>query len=234
MAIFGGPLTANQPSVSGANSVAGLLFDSPGWTLNSAWRTLTIGTGGVVVEAASGTVTLNKAVTVLAGTRTWKNKTGSTPVMASMGGPTATPPCNGGSFRPGLWRNLETDIQRERREHLLRLSSGILQAHKSGWINNRDLTVNGGTFLVTSSNGDLIRGGYSVILNGGQINWGGFNEAFGTLSIAGGAMRGSNSTISIEDAGAAKVNITGNATLGYAADAGSSRSPAPAPPASAT
>ena len=85
VARFTGPLTANQPSVSGANSVGGLLFDSPGWTINSTSAgTLTIGADGVVVNATSGTITLNKAVTILAGTRTWKGKTGSTLVMASL------------------------------------------------------------------------------------------------------------------------------------------------------
>ena len=122
VAMFSGPLTTNQPSVSGANSVGGLLFESPGWTINSTSAgNFIIGASGVVVNATSGTITLNKAATVLAGTRIWKGKTGSTLVMASMGGPTATsdPPMGRSARSRPTGGTLEADIQRQRSEHLL-------------------------------------------------------------------------------------------------------------------
>ena len=96
--------------------------------------------------------------------------------------------------------------------------SGTVQAHKTGWINNRDLTVSGGTFLVTSSNGDLIRSDYGVTLNSGLIQWGGFNEAFKGLTLNGGTMRGSGSTVSLTDLSGAIARISGNITLGHADD----------------
>lgn len=220
VARFTGPLTANQPSVSGANSVGGLLFDSPGWTINSTSAgTLTIGADGVVLNTNSGTTTLNKAVTILAGTRTWKGKTGSTLVMASLAGPTATSNLQWGvAGDPDYQGTLKLTYNGNGPNINLFVLSGTVQAHKTGWINNRDLTVSGGTFLVTSSNGDLIRGDYGVTLNSGIIQWGGFNEAFKVLTLTGGTMRGSGSTVSLTDISGAIARISGNITLGHADD----------------
>ena len=68
VAQFAGLVTSNKPAVAGASSVGGLLFESPGWAVNSASTgTLTVGANGVVVNASSGTITLNKAVTILNG-----------------------------------------------------------------------------------------------------------------------------------------------------------------------
>lgn len=220
VARFTGPLTANQPSVSGANSVGGLLFDSPGWTVNSTSAgTLTIGADGVVLNATSGTTTLNKAVTILAGTRTWKGKTGSTLVMASLAGPTATSNLQWGvAGDPDYQGTLKLTYNGNGPNINLFVLSGTVQAHKTGWINNRDLNVSGGTFLVTSSNGDLIRGEYGVTLNSGLIQWGGFNEAFKALTLNGGNLRGSGSTLSLSDLSGAIARVSGNITLGHADD----------------
>ena len=221
VAEFAGSLTTNQPSITASNSVGGMLFESPGWTLNSASSgTLTIGANGLVVNANSGTITLNKTVTILAGaTRFWKGKTGSTLILASLGGPTGTTSLQwGDTTDPAYQGTLKLTFTGNGPNIPFIVSGGILQAHKTGWINSRDLTVNGGTFLVTNSSGDLIR--YGVTLSSGLVNWGGFNEALPSLALNGGTLRGSNSTLSIEDTSPAKITVTDDVTLGDAADVG--------------
>ena len=112
------------------------------------------------------------------------------------------------------------------------VSGGILQAHKTGWINSRDLTVNGGTFLVTNSSGDLIRNG--VTLNSGLVNWNGFNEALPSLTLNGGTLRGSNSTLSIERYEPPRRSLLPTTSLSATRPMSpSSSSPAVAPTASA-
>ncbi len=220
VAEFAGSLTTNQPSITGANSVGGLLFESPGWALNSGSAgTLTVGAGGIVVNATSGTITLNKAVTVLnGGTRVWKGKTGSHLVLASLGTPAATTPLQWGDPNDSTYQGtlkLTYSSQGPNVPFLVR--GGTLEAHKSNWINNRDLTVySGGTFLVTLSNGDLIRDTYPVTLSGGLINWNGYNEVLATLNLNGGTLRGSNSTLTVSNA----VSVGADTTLGDAADVG--------------
>ncbi len=226
VAQFAGPLTANQPAISGANSVSGLLFESPGWTVNSASSgTLTIGGGGVVVNAGSGTITLNKAVTVLNGAnRYWKGKTGSTLVLASLATPAATTTLVWGSAsQPNYRGTLKLTFNGNGPNIPIALYGGTLQAHKSGWINSRNLTVySDATFLVTYSNGDLIRSGdsYGVKLSGGQVNWNGFSETLSPLTLNGGVLRGSGSTIWIDDVSATPVSVIADTTLGDDADSG--------------
>ena len=220
VAVFAGSLTNNQPSITGSNSVAGMLFESPGWTLNSASSgALTIGANGVVVDANSGSITLNKTVTILAGTtRFWKGKTGSTLVLPTVpGAPTGTTNLQwGDAADPTYQGTLKLTFTGLGPNIPFIVSGGTLEAHKTGWINSRDLTVNGGTFLVTNSDGDLIRNG--VTLNSGLVNWGGFNEALPSLALNGGTLRGSNSTLSVEDTSPAKITVTGDITLGDAVD----------------
>ncbi len=219
VAVFAGPLTANQPSVSGNNSVGGMLIESPGWTIGSASTgTLTVGANGVVVNANSGTVTLNKAVTILNGTtRVWKGKTGSLLVIASLATPAGTTSLQWGDANdPRYQGTLKLTFSGNGPNIPFVVSGGTLQANKTGWINSRDLTVSGGTFLVTSSNGDLIRNG--VTLNSGLVNWGGFNEVLPSLALNGGTLRGSNSTLSIDDTSPAKITVTDDVILGDASD----------------
>lgn len=222
VAVFAGPLTANQPSVAASNSVGGLLFESPGWTLNSASSgTLTIGSNGLVVNANTGTITLNKTVAILGGsTRFWKGKTGSTLVVTSIpASPTSTTSLQwGDAADPRYQGTLKLTFSGNGSNTPFIVSGGILQAHKTGWISNRDLTVNGGTFLVTNSGGDLILDTYGVTLNSGLVSWNGFSETFAKLTLNGGVLRGSNSTLSINDSPPAKITISNNITLGDTAD----------------
>jgi len=222
VAAFAGSPTANQPLIAASNSVGGMLFESPGWTLNSASTgALTIGANGVVVDADSGTVTLNKTVTILAGTpRFWKGKTGSTLVLTTIpGAPTGTTSLQwGNATDPAYQGTLKLTFTGNGPNIPFIVSGGILQAQKTGWINSRDLTVNGGTFLITNSDGDLIRDTEGVTLNSGLVNWNGYSETQAWLALNGGTLRGSNSTLSINDSTPAKMTVTGDVTLGDAAD----------------
>ncbi len=84
-AVFINTPTTNQPTLTGSRSIAGLDFESTGWTLGGSTYQLTIGSGGIVTGAATGTNTIT-ANLGLGAAQTWSTRNNALVVNGAVSG----------------------------------------------------------------------------------------------------------------------------------------------------
>lgn len=223
--VFSGTPTVNQPSLTATRSIAGLNFQTAGWTLSGS--TLTLGAGGIS-SAGSGTVTISAPVAVGVAGGTWTIGTGNTLDMSgvlSLGN--AYTVNGGGTLRlSGSSANTMTGT--------LTLSAGSkIEANKVGvspFGDTQPVVVDGTVKWLQS--GSLANTVQFTVDNGGLVDLNGYNAGFAfsgnqKITLSGGTVQTGTGTWTFtgNNAAGAIVNgttvstITGKVDFGGAATA---------------
>lgn len=169
-ATFGTTLTTFQPNLTASRSIGGLIFNKTdgGWTLSGTGNTLTLGTGGVVDNASTGTT--NIAPTIAIGAARAFSTAGSTLNLnggiqlngnAGMSGATGTISVASISYEAAETTNTFTKSNGA--------TVNISGAAQAGWVGAITLSAGG------------LRVGNNTALGGGTFNWTNSSN-FGALS----------------------------------------------------
>jgi hypothetical protein len=222
-AIFSGSPTANQPNLTGARSIAGLDFQSAGWTLTNS--TLTVGAFGID-SAGSGTNTVSSNVTVGVTGGTWTIGSGNILDLSgilALGAHTLTVNGSGTLRLSGTGANTANT-----NSNFIIESGATLEVNKTTpFANQRIVTVNGTVKWLQSSN--TTNTAQFIVNAGGTLDLNGYNAGFAfsgaeKITLSGGTIQTGSGTWTMRgnDTTAATVNGTTVSTITGNVDFGSS------------